>query len=80
LNRHFAILAFLSDGKETVTIGEAPEEQIVLASRLNSGTVTTSLDEGALEAWRATFAVPFDEGGTVDDGEEDVSAEDDDDG
>ena len=61
-------------------MGEAPEEQIVLAAQLNSGAVGTSVDEAALEAWRATLAAPFDEGGAVDDGDEEAGVESDDDG
>ncbi len=79
LNRHFALVGFLSDRKESVTMGEAPEEQIVLAAQLNSGAVGTSVDEAALEAWRATLAAPFDEGGAVDDGDEEADVESDDD-
>lgn len=81
LNRHLAIVSFLSDGKELVTFGESPEEQIALAAQLNSGDVSASIDEAALEAWRATFSssVPFDEGGDPDDGEEEVIREGDDD-
>lgn len=74
LNRHVAIVSFLSDGKESITFGEAPEEQIALAAQLNCGSVAGSIDEAALESWRATFSssVPFDEGGDLNDGEEEV--------
>lgn len=81
LNRHLAVVSFLSDGKEAITIGEAPEEQTVITARLNSGPVPIGIDETALESWRATFSssAPFDEGGATDDGEEAESAENDDD-
>jgi hypothetical protein len=77
LNRHLAIVSFLADGKEAITFGEAPEEQTILAAKLNSGAVPIGIDETALEDWRARLSssVPFDEGGTADDGDEETVQE-----
>ena len=82
LNRHLAIVSFLADEKDAITFGEAPEEQTILAARLNSGAVPISIDEAALEDWRSRFSssIPFDEGGAAEDGDVDIVQEDDDDG
>jgi hypothetical protein len=79
LNRHLAVVCFLADGKEAVVFGEAPEEQTVLAGRLNAGAVPFGIDEAAVEDWRARFSIPFDEGGAAEDVDEPGDGKDDDD-
>lgn len=73
LNRHFAVVSFLASGADTIVIGECPEGQIILSTRLNAMIAPMSLDEAALETWRASLpssTAVFDEGGAIDDGEE----------
>ena len=48
LNRHLAICHFLADGRETITIGDFPSEQIVLSSGLVQCKAPLGINEKSL--------------------------------